>query len=179
MAVMRVSSSEFRVKMKDFANSIEEEQHRIVVTRHGGRMFVVMSYEDFEFVQKHKPQPTPRPVPDPVPDPLEGIEEPGSLRTEDIQRWLTKTADIEDNPWLDGWRRRARLEIAARRLFERTTARSESERAVEEQQGDEPTRAPAVPAASAAPPNPAPADPPERAAAASPPSRTDPPRERS
>ena len=118
VAVMRVSSSEFRVKMKDMANSIAEEQHRVIVTRHGGRMMVAVSYEDYEFLQKHKPQPTPRVVPDPVPDVTEGMKDPEEMEAEDIERVLAATAGLDDDERIERWRRRATLTLAARRYFE-------------------------------------------------------------
>jgi prevent-host-death family protein len=119
MAVMRVSSSEFRVKMKDLANSIAEEQHRVVVTRHGGRMMVVVSQEDFEFLEKHKPQKTPRPVPDPVPDVTEGMNDPDEMEDAEIERVLAATEGYDDDDRIERWRRRARLTLGARRHFAR------------------------------------------------------------
>lgn len=103
MAEMVVSASEFRVKMKDLANAVADEQHRVLVTRHGGRMMVVVSYEDYEFLRKHKPQPTARPVPDPVADPTEGIDHPDNMKTEDIERIYAATTGTTE-PRLLRWR---------------------------------------------------------------------------
>ena len=113
MAVMRVSSSEFRVKMKDLANQIAEEQHRVIVTRHGGPMMVVIGEEDYQFLRKHKPGPTPRVVPDPEPDPFEGIDHPDRMETADIERIYPLTEGIE-NEWIESWRIKARISLRLR-----------------------------------------------------------------
>jgi prevent-host-death family protein len=115
MAVLKVSSSEFRVKMKDLANSIAEEQHRVVVTRHGGRMMVAVSQEDFEFLEKHKPQPTPRPVPDPVVvDPVfERIDHPDRMKTTDIEYIYEATHGCTDDELLS-WRSKAAIVLRGR-----------------------------------------------------------------
>ena len=98
MAEMVVSASEFRVKMKDIGNAVAEEQHRVVVTRHGGPVFVVVSQEDHEFLLRHKPAPTPHPVPDPVePRPEDRVvEHPARMTTEDIELVYEATHESTD-----------------------------------------------------------------------------------
>jgi prevent-host-death family protein len=123
VAEIVVSASEFRVKMKDLVNAVAEEQHRVIVTRHGGRMMVVVSQEDFEFLQKHKPQPTPRPVPDPVPDVTEGIDDPEQMKLPDIERIYAATEGSEDE-FVLSWRNRARIEMRMRAYYERVRPRS-------------------------------------------------------
>jgi prevent-host-death family protein len=113
MAATVLSASEFRVRFKELANSVAEEQHRVVVTRHGHRLVVLVSQEDFEFLQKHKPQPTPRLVPDPVPDPFEGIDHPERMKTADIERMYPLTRDTTD-PWLAHWHEKAWLTLKLR-----------------------------------------------------------------
>jgi prevent-host-death family protein len=115
MAVMRVSASEFRVKMKDLANSIAREQHRVIVTRHGGEIFVAVSEEDFEFLEKHKSRPTPRPVPEPeVIDPVfERIDHPDRMETADIEYIYEKTHGCEDQDLKD-WRVKAWIVLKGR-----------------------------------------------------------------
>ena len=173
MAVMRVSSSEFRVKMKDMANAIAEEQHRVIVTRHGGPMMIVIGEEDYEFLLKHKPRPTPRVVPDPVPDILE--KDPDELESAEIQR-ICKAIEEIDEPRFNWWRRRAIQELGMRRHYEAVRSRPPDEgRDLEVEPAATATRAPAAPAAWAA----LPALDPLPEAAVSPPSRTGPPPARS
>jgi prevent-host-death family protein len=175
MAVIRVSSSEFRAKMKDLANAVMEEQHRVIVTRHNGRMMVVMSWEDFEFCQKHKPQPTPRPVPDPVPDVTEN--DASVMPLADLERVIAETEEVDDER-VQRWRSHAVKTLYARRYFEKVRARPEEERAPANEPPGESTREPEAPGAWPARQEPPP-DLPAPAAAASPPSRTGPPPRRS
>ena len=115
MAVMRVSSSEFRVKMKDLGNAIGEEQHRVIVTRHGGRVFVAVSWEDYEFLEKHKRGPTLRPVPDPEPvDPVvERMDHPDRMETADIEHIYELTNGSKDDE-IKSWRFKAWVVLRAR-----------------------------------------------------------------
>jgi len=120
MAEMVVSASALRVFFKDLANSTAEEQHRVVITRHGHKLVALVSQEDLEFLRKHKPQPTERPVPDPVPsqeapyDPFIGAEHPGEVPTSEIERVYRETEGTDDE-YLRGWR-----SVAAQVLKERT-----------------------------------------------------------
>jgi prevent-host-death family protein len=171
MAVIRVSSSEFRAKMKDLANAVMEEQHRVIVTRHNGRMMVVMSWEDFEFCQKHKPGPTPRPVPEPVPDVTEVDLE--QMPIADLERLVAETETVDDEG-VQRWRSYAVKTLGARRYFEKVRARPSPERAPANEPPDKPRREPAAPAASALP-----ADPRAAEEEPLPPSRTGPPPARS
>jgi prevent-host-death family protein len=113
MAEMVMSASEFRVRMKVVANSIAAEQHRVVVTRHGHPMVVVVSQEDYEFLLKHKPRPTPRPVPDPVEDVTEGIDHPDRMETADIERIYAATREHTDD-YIVRWRGLAYIVLRAR-----------------------------------------------------------------
>lgn len=115
MAVFKVSASEFRVKMKDIANDVAEKQDRVVVTRHGGRIFVAVCWEDYEFLEKHKSRPTPRPVPEPIEDPLGGIEidHPDRMETADIERVYEATNGCADEGVLS-WRYKAYVVLRSR-----------------------------------------------------------------
>lgn len=106
MAELCVTASEFRVHMKAYGNQVSSEQDRIVVVRHDRRLFAVVSEEDFEFLQKHKPNPRRAPVPDPVPAPdiPEHPEHPDNLETEEIQRIYNATAGTDPNSRMGRWR---------------------------------------------------------------------------
>jgi len=110
MAEMVVSASEFRVRLKDLANSIAEDQHRVIVTRHGHKLVALVSQEDLEFLRKHKPAPTPRPMPDPVVDVTEGMDHPDRMETKDIERIYQATEGSTDERIVN-WRGKAYLTL--------------------------------------------------------------------
>jgi prevent-host-death family protein len=114
MAKRVVSASEFRVFFKDLANATAENQDRLVITRHGHKLVALVSQEDLEFLEKHKPRPTERPVPEPVPDPTEGIDPPDNMSTEDIERIYAATEGTEDDR-LTWWRGMAQTALWLRR----------------------------------------------------------------
>jgi len=103
------------VKMKDIANDVAERQDRVVVTRHGGRIFVAVCWEDFEFLEKHTGAAAPPPVPEPVEDPLGGIEvdHPDRMETADIERVYEMTNGCADDEVVS-WRCKADIVLRAR-----------------------------------------------------------------
>jgi len=108
MAEMVVSASEFRVFFKDLANSTAAEQDRLVVTRHGHKLVALVSQEDLEFLRKHKPQPTRHDVPEPIPHITDGLDDPETMETAEIERIFPTTTGSMDEDVI-GWRVRARL----------------------------------------------------------------------
>lgn len=106
---MVVSASELRVFFKDLANATAENQHRVVITRHGQKLVALVSQEDLAFLEKHKPQPTSREIPEPVSDPdMIDIKDPGEMITRDIEDGLKATEGTDDERLKD-WRGRAEL----------------------------------------------------------------------
>lgn len=111
MGELVVTASEFRVHMKELGNRVSSEQRRVLVARHGRTLFAIVSEEDFEFLQKHRPKPKRAPVPEPI-DPAAArqaaeipdvLEHPDIMATADIQRIYAATAGRKD-PRVARWR---------------------------------------------------------------------------
>jgi hypothetical protein len=117
MAELCVTASEFRVHMKMYGNQVSSDQDRVVVMRHDRRLFAVVSEEDFEFLQKHKPNPQRAPVPDPVPGPdiPDVLDYPDNMETDEILRIYNATENVVDDERILRWRGRAFLALCARK----------------------------------------------------------------
>ena len=98
---LEVSASEFRIYMKGLGNRVSSQQDRVVVSRHGRRLFAVVSEEDFEFLQKHRPNPQRASVADPVEVADDfvpaNLEHPDNMATEEIQRVYQATVGRADS----------------------------------------------------------------------------------
>lgn len=116
MAELCVTASEFRVHMKAYGNRVSSEQDRVVVMRHDRKLFAVVSEEDFEFLQKHKPNPQRAPVPDPVPAPdiPQYPDHPDNLETEEIERIYNATVGVDPASHMGLWRGRAYFTLKLR-----------------------------------------------------------------
>jgi prevent-host-death family protein len=109
MTETRMSASDFRVHLKDVANSVSEGGLAVTVERHGSPMFAVVSLEDLEFLRRTKYGGPQKPRPETItlihPDamPIDLVEEAYGL--------TNGTTDFE----LIGWRQRAYLSMSLRR----------------------------------------------------------------
>ena len=116
MGEVCLTASEFRIYMKDYGNRISHDQERVVVTRHGRRMFAVVSEEDLEFLQKHRPNPKRAPVPDPVPESPSFVprclDHPDTMEVAEVQRIYAATNGTTERRLCD-WRSIAFLSLMA------------------------------------------------------------------
>jgi hypothetical protein len=80
MTETNVSASHFRVHLKEIANDVTAGKQVVTVERHGCRMFVAVSLEDFEFLRKHKYGKAAKPPPEEV-SPPESPEDPPEMIT--------------------------------------------------------------------------------------------------
>ncbi len=109
---MEVTCSEFRIYMKDLGNRVSGEQARVVVSRHGRRLFAVVSEEDLEFLQRHRPRPQRAALPEPVgrTDIPVRLDHPEHMDIEEVQRIYAATAGQND-PHTYWWRGKAFIQI--------------------------------------------------------------------
>lgn len=63
MAEIRVSATDFRVHLKDLANHVATSGDSVVMERHGQRMGVLVSWEDYQLLLRHKPGKNPKAAP--------------------------------------------------------------------------------------------------------------------
>jgi prevent-host-death family protein len=105
-----VSASDFRVHLKDLANSVAAGEQRVVMARHGYRMVALVSYEDLQFLRKHKPAaeapPTAAALTEPEPETYLTLDHPDTYETSELER-LYRETDGTTDPDVGDWRIRA------------------------------------------------------------------------
>jgi hypothetical protein len=120
MTETNVSASHFRVHLKEIANSVQAGKEVVTVERHGCRMFVAVSLEDFEFLRKHKYGEARKPPPEEVspPEPPEPemitLIHPESMPIELVEEAYELSQGTTD-PEIIGWRVKAFYSIYGRR----------------------------------------------------------------
>ncbi len=118
MTETSVSASHFRVHLKEIANAVKAGKLAVTVERHGCRMFVAVSLEDFEFLLKHKYGQVEKPVPEEAspPEPPEMITliHPDLMPIELVEEAYGLTNGTTDQDIID-WRSKAWRNIFDRR----------------------------------------------------------------
>ena len=104
MAEIRVSATDFRVHLKDLANHVAESSDCVVMERHGQRMAVLVSWEDYQFLLQNKPGKKRRADP---------LEHPREMPLEKVQQIYAETAESKDPAVID-WRGKALMTIWVR-----------------------------------------------------------------
>jgi prevent-host-death family protein len=103
-----VSASEFRIKLKNFANAVADGEQRVIMARHGHRMVALVSREDLAFLRKHRPGPdvAARRAAG-VPDIL---ELPEDMPLEEVER-IYKATKGTTSSYIERWRGKAYIHI--------------------------------------------------------------------
>ena len=118
MAETSMSASDFRVHLKDIANSVREGGLAVTVERHGSPMFAVVSVEDLEFLRRHKYGAQKAEVaasgPAPAQPEMITLIHPDAMPIELVEEAYGLTNGTTDFELL-GWRGRAWLSIRLRR----------------------------------------------------------------
>lgn len=104
MAEILVSATDLRVHLKDLSNHVASTGDAVVMERHGQRMAVLVSWEDYQLLLKHKPRKEKAAV---------TLEHPQDVQVEQIQRLYAQTARSQDPNVVD-WRGKAGIVLWAR-----------------------------------------------------------------
>ena len=125
MGELCVSATDFRVHLKELANWVASDKHRIVMARHGLRLVALVSQEDLEFLRKHRPEaamstlgqasPSEATGTEPLQPPAETarLEHPDSMEVEDVARIYRATLGAI-HPHTLRWRGTAYVVLKAR-----------------------------------------------------------------
>ena len=131
MLETQASATDFRNHFAQSANAVGDRQDRCVVKRHGKVLVALVSYEDLEFLRKHRPREVGPPVVEatspkagwrdhfPVPplsetDPVTGGEivtliDPFEMPIEEVRAYFEEFKDRADTADLLDWIGRASL----------------------------------------------------------------------
>lgn len=111
MAEILVSATDFRAHLKDLANHVASSGDSVVMERHGQRTAVLVSWEDYQLLLKHKPRKQRAPLEQPAEQtPLQAEEQ---MPFEQIQRLYAQTAPPQV-PNIVDWRGKAGIVLWAR-----------------------------------------------------------------
>jgi hypothetical protein len=113
MTETNVSASHFRVHLKEIANAVKAGKQAVTVERHGCRMFVAVSLEDFEFLRKHKYGKPEKPAPEEQPEMITLIH-PDQMPIEMVEEAYELSNGTTDDD-LIAWRHKAYFTIRATR----------------------------------------------------------------
>ena len=125
MGELCVSATDFRVHLKELANRVASDKHRIVMARHGLRMVALVSQEDLEFLRKHRPEAAMSTLVEASPSEATGaeplqpsvetarLEHPDSMEVEEVARIYRATLGATDPSTLR-WRGTAYVVLKAR-----------------------------------------------------------------
>ena len=107
MAEIHVSATDFRVHLKDLANHVATSGDAVVMERHGQRMAVMVSWEDYQLLLKHKPCRAEKAVASFL------HTHPEDMALDQVVRIYADTAKSKD-PRIMDWRGKAAIIIWAR-----------------------------------------------------------------